>query len=64
MPVLKAVVMLVVSVVVLVAAPDRLIAFLAPRVTPTARDALIVVWMTVWFAALCWLFVVLQRSRR
>ncbi len=64
MPVLRALIMLVVSVVVLVVVPDRLIAFLAPRVTPTARDALIVTWMTVSFAGLCWLFVVLQRSRR
>ena len=61
---IRASIMLVVSFVVLIVIPDRLIAFLAPRVTPSSRDWLIVAWVTLSFVGLCWLFVVLQRRRR
>jgi hypothetical protein len=54
----------VASFLALVIVPDRLLAFLAPRITPASRDLLVVAWVTVAFVALCWLFVAIQRGRR
>jgi hypothetical protein len=56
--------MLVASFLALVIVPDRLLAFLSPRITPASRDLLVVAWVTVAFVALCWLFVAIQRGRR
>jgi len=44
--------------------PNRLLAYLTTRVTPHARDALVTVWVIVFFVALSWLFVGLQKGRR
>jgi len=60
----RALVVLVASFLVLVIVPDRLLAFLSPRVTPGSRDLVVVAWVTIAFVALCWLFVALQRGRR
>jgi hypothetical protein len=57
-------VVLAASFLALVIVPDRLLAFLSPRVTPTVRDLVVVAWETVAFVALCLLFVALQRARR
>jgi hypothetical protein len=43
--------------------PDRLMAFLSTRVTPHSRDALVTLWVVVFFVALCRVFVILQRRR-
>jgi hypothetical protein len=44
--------------------PNRLMAYLTTRVTPHARDALVTLWVIVFFVALSWLFVRLQKGRR
>jgi len=44
--------------------PDRLLAYLAIRVSPHTRDALVTLWVAAFFVALSWLFVALQRPRR
>jgi Kef-type K+ transport system membrane component KefB len=44
--------------------PNKLLAFLTTRVTPHARDALVTLFVIVFFVALSWLFVALQNQRR
>jgi hypothetical protein len=44
--------------------PDRLMAFLSTRVTPHTRDALVTVWVAVFFVALCRVFVILQGRQK
>ena len=44
--------------------PDRLIAYLATRVSPHTRDALVSLWVLAFFVALSWVFVALQRRSR
>ena len=44
--------------------PNKLLAYLTTRVTPHARDALVTLWMLVFFAGLAWLFVAFQKSRK
>jgi hypothetical protein len=59
-----AAVVLVLSYAGLMVVPDRLTVFLATRVTPRARDALVTLWTSVFFVFLCWFFVRVQRVRR
>jgi len=54
----RAVVMLVVSVVVFALVPERLLTYLTIRVSPSVRDALVVLW---WAAALVATFVLFVR---
>jgi hypothetical protein len=44
--------------------PNKLLAFLTTRVTPHARDALVTLFVVVFFVALSWLFLTLQKPRR
>jgi hypothetical protein len=44
--------------------PNKLLAYLTTRVTPHARDALVTLWVLVFFVVLSWLFVMLQKGRR
>jgi hypothetical protein len=60
---LRAVLILVLSFVGFVIVPDRLLAFLATRVEPTPRDALVLIWVVVFFVVLTKVFVALQRRR-
>jgi len=62
--IVTAAVVLVLSYVGLMAVPDRLTVFLATRVTPLARDALVTLWVAVFFVFLCWFFVRVQRVHR
>jgi len=57
-----AAVLLVVAVVGFVVVPDRLLAFLSTRTGPRTRDALVVLYVVVFFIALSWLFVRVQRE--
>jgi hypothetical protein len=63
---IRAAVMLVVSVVVFALVPERLLTFLAIRVSPSVRDVLVVLWWVVALVATLVLFVRLQprRTRR
>ena len=61
---IRAVAMLVVSVVVFALVPERLLTFLTIRVSPSVRDALVVLWWAIALVATFALFVRLQRSRR
>jgi hypothetical protein len=56
----RAVIMLVVSVVVFALVPERLLTYLAIRVSPSVRDALVVLWWAVALVATLALFVRLQ----
>lgn len=58
---LRAGLILVLSLVGFMIVPDRLLAFLATRVEPTLRDALILLWNVVFFVVLAKVFVALQR---
>jgi hypothetical protein len=57
---LRAGLILLLSLVGFMIVPDRLLAFLATRVEPTLRDALLVLWNVVFFVALAKVFVALQ----
>lgn len=59
----KAVVILVAAVVGFVVVPDRLVAYLSLHAVPRTRDAIVALWVTVFFLALSWAFVALQRKR-
>jgi hypothetical protein len=61
---IRAVIMLVVSVVVFALVPERLLTFLTIRVSPSVRDALVVLWWAVALVATMVLFVRLQTRRR
>lgn len=54
----------VVAVLGFLVVPDRLLSFLATRLSPGPRDAAVVTWVTVVFVLICWAFVALQRGRR
>lgn len=58
----KAALILILSFVGFILVPNRLVASLS--VTPRARDALLLAWVVVFFLALSWFFVVLQRGLR
>jgi hypothetical protein len=60
----KAAILIVGVVAGLLVIPDTVLSFLSPRVTPTARDALVLGWEVLAFIALAWAFVWLQRSHR
>ncbi len=61
-PTIRAAVMLVVSWIVFLLVPNRLLGYLSVHLVPTARDLLMVVWWVVAFVFACWLFVRLQRG--
>jgi hypothetical protein len=58
---LRAALILVLSFVGFVIVPDRLLAFLATRVEPMPRDALVLLWVVAFFVVLTRTFVALQR---
>jgi len=60
----KAAAQLIACYALLLYVPNRLLAFLATRVTPNVRDAIVLAWEVVFFLVLAWLFVALQRGRR
>lgn len=41
--------------------PDRLVALLSSRTSPAVRDLLVTAWVALWFIALGWGLVRLQR---
>ena len=59
----RAAVLLVVSVVVFLVVPDRLIAWLSLHVAPRLRDLLVTLWTVAAFVGVAYLFVRLQRDR-
>jgi hypothetical protein len=63
-PAWKAAVVLIAAVVGFIVAPDRIVAYLSPRVAPRTRDAIVLLWSIFWFVALSFAFVRLQRRRR
>lgn len=60
----RASIVLAASYVGLLFVPDRLAAYLSTRVGPDVRDALVLLWVVMAFAALSWGLVVLQRGWR
>jgi hypothetical protein len=58
---LRAALILVLSIVGFMIVPDRLLTFLATRVEPTLRDALVLLWNVIFFVVLVKVFVSLQR---
>lgn len=63
MAIAKGVVVLVGSFVLLLSVPNRLLASLATRVTPNARDGIVVAWEAVCFVILAWALVAAQGRR-
>jgi hypothetical protein len=63
-PTVRAAIMLVVSWIVLLVVPNRLLGYLSVHLVPTWRDLLMVVWWVVAFVFACWLFVRLQRGEQ
>ena len=59
----RAVVVLVLSFLGFVIVPDRLLTYLATRAVPRTRDGLVVLWVVVFFVAMSYGFVALQRKR-
>lgn len=59
----RAAIVLIASFVGFVIVPDRLVSYLATRVVPRTRDGLVVLWVVVFFLALSYGFVALQRKR-
>jgi hypothetical protein len=59
----RAALVLIASFVGLVIVPDRLLSYLATRAVPRTRDGLVVLWVVVFFIALSYGFVTLQRDR-
>ena len=58
----RAAVMLIASFVLFAYLPDRLLAYLAVRTTPTVRDLLVSLSWVVTLVLAFWLFVRLQRT--
>jgi hypothetical protein len=56
----KALIVLVLSIVGFMLVPDRLLSYLSVHVAPNTRDALVSLWLAVYFVFLTWLFVRLQ----
>jgi hypothetical protein len=59
----RAMVVLVASVILFVLVPDRLLAYLSTRIVPGWRDFLMLLYWGAAFVVGCWLFVRLQRRR-
>lgn len=59
----KAAMILVAAVVGFMLVPDRLVAYLSLHVAPRVRDAIVSLWLILFFLALSWAFVLLQRKR-
>jgi hypothetical protein len=60
----KGAVILTASLVGFVVVPNELLAYLPLHgVAPAPRDAIVAVWMTIWFVATSVVFVRLQRRR-
>lgn len=57
---LKAFIILLLAFVGFAIIPDRLVAYLSLHVAPRVRDALVTLWVIVYFVFLTWLFVRLQ----
>lgn len=53
---------LAVSFVGFLLIPNRLVAYLSLHVAPRARDALVLLWVALFFVFMGWLFVRLQRG--
>jgi hypothetical protein len=60
---IRAVIVLVASVILFVLVPDRLLAYLSTRIVPGWRDFLMLLYWGAAFVVGCWLFVRLQRRR-
>jgi hypothetical protein len=59
----RAAIVLVASLILFVAIPDRLLAYLSTRIVPGWRDFLMLAYWGVAFVVGCWVFVRLQRGR-
>jgi hypothetical protein len=62
--IVRAVILLVASIVVFLVVPDRLLAYLSLHVAPGVRDLLVTAWVAVGFCGVAALFVRLQRGGR
>jgi hypothetical protein len=60
---LKGLVVLILSWAGFLLVPDRMLAYLATRVTPHVRDAIVATYVVVFFIVLARGFVALQRRR-
>lgn len=58
----RAALLLAVSFVGFLLIPNRLVAYLSLHVAPRARDALVLLWVALFFVFMGWLFVRLQRG--
>lgn len=61
-PSLRAVVLWALAFAGFVAFPDWLVNHAFDSLRPSGRDALVLLWIVVWFVGMSWLFVRLQRG--
>jgi hypothetical protein len=59
----RAAIVLIASFLGFVIVPDRLLNYLATRAVPRTRDGLVVLWVVVFFVAMSYGFVAVQRKR-
>lgn len=59
----RAALVLIASFVGFVIVPNWLVTYLATRAVPRTRDGLVVLWVVVFFVAMCYGFVALQQKR-
>ena len=60
---LRALAVVVLSLIMFVVIPDRVVTYLSRHVVPTARDLIVLAWVTFAFLFMCWAFVRLQGRR-
>jgi hypothetical protein len=53
----------VLSLIMFIVIPDRLVTYLSRHVIPAARDLIVLAWVTFAFLCMCWAFVRLQGGR-
>jgi hypothetical protein len=60
---LRALAAVVLSLLMFIVIPDRVVTYLSRHVVPTARDLIVLAWVTFAFLFMCWAFVRLQGRR-
>jgi len=61
--VLKGLAAVLLSLLLFIVVPDRLVTYLSRHVVPAARDLIVLAWVTFAFLFMCWAFVRLQGRR-
>jgi hypothetical protein len=60
---LRALAAVLLSLLMFIVIPDRIVTYLSRHVVPAARDLIVLAWVTFAFLFMCWAFVRLQGRR-